>query len=98
MWANKQEDIILIKQSFIFEWKLKPSEQHITRALYFPQGSVNTFIQYTWHVHGISFKLKKKKKQKKKKKAHLQKEKEETKETIERWLIVQLPSIGMVWF
>lgn len=34
--------------------KLKPAEQHITRALYFPQGSVNTFVQYTpacaWHL------------------------------------------------
>lgn len=42
--------------------------------------------------------IKKKETKEEKKKAHLQKEKEEIKETIERWLIVQLPSIGMVWF
>lgn len=32
-----------------------------------PQGSVNTFIQYTWHVHGISFKWKKKRRKRRNK-------------------------------
>lgn len=84
-WRQSHNKTVIYYLFFVvvIDWKLELSEQHITRASlrYFLQGSVITFIQYIWHVHGISFKWKNRKKEK----PICQKRKE-------RWLIVQLPS------
>lgn len=67
-WRHSHNKTVIYYLFFVvvIDWKLELSEQHITRASlrYFLQGSVITFIQYIWHVHGISFKWKNRKKEK----------------------------------